>query len=181
MPKNTRTLLIIAAVAVAAYLGYRLYEKRKANAGTNSPTGALGTNLNSVAPELVGGSTGPSVGPALSSPVTINLTENVAPTPVDQGGPMIPANNQTQTGSLTGGSSPSTGAAGSSSQPDTSPAIGNPGGPDETGVPAQPGGPVTTTNPGGPVVMGGIAGAKPVGKAPVAKRPPAKKKVVAKK
>jgi hypothetical protein len=126
VPKNTKTLLIIAAVAVAAYLGYRWYENKKANAsGTNSPTGALGTNLNSVAPELVGGSTGPSVGPALSSPVNITLNENVAPPPVDQGGPMVPANNQTGTGSLTGASSPTTSASGTSSQPTTSPAGGS--------------------------------------------------------
>lgn len=72
MSKNTKIFLIVAALAVAGYLGYRMWKNRQGN-GTNSPTGALGTNLNSVAPELVGGSSGPSIGPAVSMPVNVTL------------------------------------------------------------------------------------------------------------
>lgn len=80
MNKRTKIILIAVGVAVAAYLAYRWYRNRQA--GSNqSPTGGLGTNLNSVAPELVGGSAGPAVGPALSAPININLTEQVAPPP----------------------------------------------------------------------------------------------------
>jgi hypothetical protein len=117
MPKNTRSLLLLGALAVAAYLAYRWYESKKAAAAGGSPTGALGTNLNSVAPELIGGSSGPSVGPALSAPVNITLSETVTPdqvtssstgignpgSPLTPGGaltpgtPMTSANNQTMT------------------------------------------------------------------------------------
>lgn len=86
MTKNVKVTLVVVALAVGGYLVFRWYENRKAN-GTNSPTGALGTNLNSVAPELVGGSSGPDVGPAVQMPLTITLNET-APlnTDNDQGG-----------------------------------------------------------------------------------------------
>jgi hypothetical protein len=75
MSKNMRMVLIVAALAVVAYIAYRWYENKQAqNAQPGSQTTATGTNLNSVAPELVGGSTGPSIGPALQAPVTINIT-----------------------------------------------------------------------------------------------------------
>lgn len=75
MNKNTKILLIVAAVAVAGYLGWRWWQGRKAAGGdTSSPTGSFGTNLNSVAPELVGGSSGPTAGPAVDLPVNITLT-----------------------------------------------------------------------------------------------------------
>lgn len=62
MSKRTRVILILIAVAVAAYLVYRWYMNRQAaNTGTADTTG-MGSNLNSVAPELVGGSTGPTSG-----------------------------------------------------------------------------------------------------------------------
>lgn len=66
-------LLVAAGVAVVAYVAYRWYQ---ANASSNSPTGSLGTNLNSVAPELVGGSAGPSVGPAFNMPVNVTYTQS---------------------------------------------------------------------------------------------------------
>jgi hypothetical protein len=62
---NTKTLLIIGALAVVAYFVYRWYVGGggsvsgaiQGNAGTG-----LGSNLNSIAPELVAGSTGPNSG-----------------------------------------------------------------------------------------------------------------------
>lgn len=52
--------LIIGALAVAAYLAYRWYQSKQQS--DNSGTGQLGTNLNSVAPALIAGSSGPSSG-----------------------------------------------------------------------------------------------------------------------
>jgi hypothetical protein len=60
MSKRTRIVLIVIGVAVLAYLAYRWYSNRQATqpaAGTG-----LGSNLNSLAPELVAGSAGPSSG-----------------------------------------------------------------------------------------------------------------------
>jgi hypothetical protein len=92
MNKRVKLLLIVGAVAVAAYLAYRWYQNRQSgNASPESPTGGLGSNLNSVAPELVGGSAGPAVGPALSAPININLTEQVAPPPDTGGEAMVGA------------------------------------------------------------------------------------------
>jgi hypothetical protein len=79
--KNVKLILIIGAVAVAGYFAWRWWQGRQSGTPGTSPTGSFGTNLNSVAPELVGGSTGPSVGPALSTPVNITLNEQVAPPP----------------------------------------------------------------------------------------------------
>lgn len=74
MSKRTRTILIVIGLAVAAYLAYRWYQNKQSG-GTNSPTGGLGTNLNSIAPELVGGATGPSSGLTYNqAPTTVNLT-----------------------------------------------------------------------------------------------------------
>ena len=92
MKKNTKIILIAVAAAVAVYLAYRWYAARKAGISDQSPTGGLGTNLNSVAPELVGGSAGPAVGPALSAPININLTEQVAPPPEPPETEMLGAN-----------------------------------------------------------------------------------------
>jgi hypothetical protein len=58
MKKQTRIILIVAAVAVAGYLGWRWWQNRQQGGGT----GQLGTNLNSIAPALVAGSTGPQSG-----------------------------------------------------------------------------------------------------------------------
>lgn len=57
MNKRTKTIFIVIAIAGAAYLAYRWYVGRQ-----TSGTPQLGTNLNSVAPELIGGSTGPQSG-----------------------------------------------------------------------------------------------------------------------
>lgn len=96
MSKRARTILIVAAVLVAAYFVYRWYTSRQ-SAMTNSPTGGLGTNLNSIAPELVAGSTGPSSG----------LTYNQAPTTVNL---TLPNGSQSQT--LTGSAQSPTGKRG---------------------------------------------------------------------
>lgn len=77
MNKQTKILLLVAGVAVAGYFVWKWWQNRQAN-GNTSPTGSLGTNLNSVAPELVGGSSGPDVGPAVAMPLNITLQETVA-------------------------------------------------------------------------------------------------------
>lgn len=82
MNKRTKVIIGVVVVAVAGYLIYRWYQNRQATSdGTDS--GVLGSNLNSVAPELVGGSSGPSVGPAVAMPLTINLSESATKTADD--------------------------------------------------------------------------------------------------
>lgn len=75
MDKRLKIGLIVVVVAIVAYLTYRWWLGRQST--IQSPTQSFGTNLNSVAPELVGGSAGPSVGsaPAVSLPVTVNITD----------------------------------------------------------------------------------------------------------
>ena len=68
--KHLMVLVGLAALGVAAYVGYRWWQARQGN-----EVGGLGTNLNSIAPELIGGSTGPSVGPAVNTPISITLNE----------------------------------------------------------------------------------------------------------
>lgn len=101
MDKRTRTVLIIGVLAVGAYFFYRWYKNRQAATGTGQgAVSQLGSNLNSLAPELVGGSSGPSSGPQVTMPVTITLTEPPAPghgdhdlDNINPGGPMIPGPN----------------------------------------------------------------------------------------
>jgi hypothetical protein len=77
--KTTKTFLIIAGVVIAGWAVYKLYQNWKANGGTFGGTfGQLGTNLNSIAPELVGGSQGPQAGPGVNMPVNITLTEQTS-------------------------------------------------------------------------------------------------------
>jgi hypothetical protein len=92
--KQVRLLLIIGGLAVVAYVGWRWYQSRLAASGT-SPTGTLGTNLNSIAPELVGGSSGPAVAPAVDVPVNITLS-STSTVPLPAAGPnnMIPVNHK---------------------------------------------------------------------------------------
>lgn len=59
MDAKQKKLLIIGAIAVAAYLAYRWYQSRQQS---NSGSGQLGTNLNSIAPSLIAGSSGPTSG-----------------------------------------------------------------------------------------------------------------------
>lgn len=89
-----RMILLVAAAAVAGYFLIRWYEGRQSAQYGNTQGGAgLGSNLNSVAPELIGGSTGPSIGPALSTPVTINVTSSAPPESANPVGSMVSANN----------------------------------------------------------------------------------------
>lgn len=94
---NKKTAMILAVVAGVAVVGYVIYRYMQSRASSNSPTGSFGSNLNSVAPELVGGSSGPSVGPALSAPVNITLNESAPaasrePSSAFGAGPVNPAN-----------------------------------------------------------------------------------------
>lgn len=61
MSKRTKVILIVAALVVTAYLAYRYYTNKQ-QAQQNNNTSGLGSNLNSVAPEMVGGSSGPDSG-----------------------------------------------------------------------------------------------------------------------
>lgn len=78
MNKKVKIGLIVVVVAVIAFFAWKWWMRRKQEqqqSNLQSPTGSFGTNLNSVAPELVGGSAGPSVGsaPAVSLPVHISI------------------------------------------------------------------------------------------------------------
>jgi len=73
-----KMLLLLGAAAVAAYVAYRMWKNYQANGGGPGSPFQVGTNLNSIAPELVGGSTGPSVGPGVDLPINITLTETIA-------------------------------------------------------------------------------------------------------
>ena len=94
MNPRLKTALIIAGLAVAAYLGYRWWENRSGSSG------GLGANLNSAAPELIAGSSGPDSGLDYNAgSTTLNITENVPNTTVpgakgigDPSGPPVPAN-----------------------------------------------------------------------------------------
>lgn len=79
--KNIKLIVVIAAVAVAAFLAWRWWSNRQATGNGNAVAPGGSSNLNSVAPELIGGSSGPEVGPAVSLPVNITLMENSAPPP----------------------------------------------------------------------------------------------------
>lgn len=92
MKKNTKTLIIAGVLVIAGYIAWRLYQNYKAN---QPGGGQLGTNLNSIAPELVGGSSGPVAQPAFNVPVNISVSSSSpAPQPEtpDAGDTMIPAN-----------------------------------------------------------------------------------------
>lgn len=72
MTKGMKTFLIIAVLAVVAYFVYEWY------VGQNSTTGgSLGANLNSAAPEMVAGSSGPNSGLTYNQGSTyVYLTES---------------------------------------------------------------------------------------------------------
>lgn len=82
MSKRTKVVLIVAALAAAGYIAYRLWKNRQGS-GTGDQDSGLGANLNSVAPELVGGSSGPQVGPAVAMPLNITLQETAPAGPQD--------------------------------------------------------------------------------------------------
>jgi hypothetical protein len=92
MDKKQKTTLILAVVAVAVYLAYRWYEnKQSANQGTTQ----LGSNLNSIAPALIAGSSGPTSGLSYyagstnvyeSAPVSTATAPTAATTPTTPSG-----------------------------------------------------------------------------------------------
>lgn len=89
--KTLKTLILVAVLAGGIYLAWRFYQNYKAGQlGGGVPQ--LGTNLNSVAPELVGGSAGPSVAPVVNTPVNVTITQDTRSTmPETPNTPMIPA------------------------------------------------------------------------------------------
>jgi hypothetical protein len=76
--KTTKIVLVVAVLAVLGYFGWKVWSNYQASKG-NPNAASEGTNLNSAAPQLVGGSTGPSVGAGPALPITINVTEQAAP------------------------------------------------------------------------------------------------------
>jgi len=77
MSKRTKIILIIAAAAIAAYLGYRWYKSKQDGGSPDSeanPEG-LGSNLNSPAP-IDALAAAPSVGPAVSIPLSISISHS---------------------------------------------------------------------------------------------------------
>lgn len=88
LKKEAKTTLILAAVAVAAYLGYRWYMNKQA---ANQGSGSLGSNLNSVAPALIGGSTGPTSGLTYYAGATNVFTAAPISTPATTATPSTPA------------------------------------------------------------------------------------------
>lgn len=91
--KKVPTPVWIALAAVAAYLGYKWWHNRQSQ-GLGPGVPQLGTNLNSIAPELIGGSAGPNSGLTYNeAPINVTLTQPIAPAPVSnahQSGPSKP-------------------------------------------------------------------------------------------
>jgi hypothetical protein len=88
--KNVKIGIGLAVLAIAGYLAWRWWQARQA---ATPGGGQLGTNLNSIAPELVGGSSGPVAQPAFDVPVNITVSsESPPPQSPDADDTMIPAN-----------------------------------------------------------------------------------------
>jgi len=87
-------LILLAVLVIGGFLVMRWYENKKAaeanNNGQANNLGPTGSNLNSIAPELVGGSTGPSIGPAMSVPIDITVTSSAPPAAANPIGDMNP-------------------------------------------------------------------------------------------
>lgn len=80
MSKQTKILLLVAGLVIAGYFVFRWYQNQQ----SGNPQG-LGSNLNSPAPNL---SAAPSVGPAVSIPVTISVThDNSGESPPESANP----------------------------------------------------------------------------------------------
>lgn len=115
MSKGIKVTLLLAGLAVAGYLAWRWYQQRQASTPGG---GQLGTNLNSIAPYLVGGSSGPTAQPAVNVPVNINYTESSpAPPPEtpDSDDLMVPANATSSYGGSSNALTQQSDAAGQSS------------------------------------------------------------------
>jgi hypothetical protein len=72
---NKKTWMAIGAVVLVAAVAYVAYRWWQARGSSNEAQPPVGTNLNSVAPELVAGPTagGTDAGPAVDVPVNITL------------------------------------------------------------------------------------------------------------
>lgn len=86
MNRNMRLALIAALVVGAGYFAFRWWQNRNASPSAGSVSNlttsgglTLGTNLNSKAPNLVGGTSaaGPNVGPAVELPVNVTMNSTV--------------------------------------------------------------------------------------------------------
>ena len=89
--KAVKTIILAGVLVLGAWFAWRYYQNWKAGqAGGGVPQ--LGTNLNSMAPELVGGSTGPAVAPAVNTPINITITDNTqrGAMPESPNVPMVP-------------------------------------------------------------------------------------------
>jgi hypothetical protein len=88
--KTVQIGIVVAVLAVGGFLAWRWWQNRQA---ATPGGGQLGTNLNSIAPELVGGSSGPVAQPAFDVPVNITVSSSSPPpeTP-DSSDQMVPAN-----------------------------------------------------------------------------------------
>jgi|HubBroStandDraft_1064217.scaffolds.fasta_scaffold15150_10 hypothetical protein len=82
--KPVKIGLIVVVVAVAGYLAWRWYANRQSGDAGNGVAPGGSTNLNSVAPELIGGSSGPDVSPAVAMPISITLTDQGSSAPKPQ-------------------------------------------------------------------------------------------------
>lgn len=88
--KSSHTWIIAGVAAVAVFLAWRWWQQYQA---AQPGGGQLGTNLNSIAPELVGGSQGPTAQPAFNVPVNITVSSSSPPPEApDRGDQMISAN-----------------------------------------------------------------------------------------
>jgi hypothetical protein len=119
MDKKAKTTLILAGVAVAAYLAYRWYMNKQAN---SQSTGQLGSNLNSVAPALIGGSSGPTSGLSYyagatnvytAAPVSTSSSPTTPTTPTTPTG----TGRRWPIGTGTGITTPASGGSGSNTLP----------------------------------------------------------------
>jgi hypothetical protein len=97
LDKKTKTALIVGALAVGAYLIYRWYQNKQNNS-TNSPTGQLGTNLNST---LTGLSSGPETNVYYSGSGESFATSPITTT---QNPPVTTGSGSSGTGSTVGSS-----------------------------------------------------------------------------
>lgn len=84
MHKHMKLFLIGLAAAIVAFFVWRWWTNRQSNNSGDNVAPGGSTDLNSVAPELIGGSSGPNVGPAVSLPVNITLTEQADTAPKPQ-------------------------------------------------------------------------------------------------
>ena len=90
MDKRTKVGLLIGVLAVAAYIAWKLWQGKQAGQSASdntngASTSGTGSNLNSVAPELVAGATAGGTNAAPGAVIPVNVTvEQEAPAPSSQ-------------------------------------------------------------------------------------------------